>query len=233
MKCLVLLSLLCFLLFGQSSWAAPEVTTSRKANVLAEQLIDSGEFAQAIEFLERATTEFPDNDRLLSLYGQALYESRQISRAEEQFRRALHVNPLNTVAKTYVEVIRATDIASDSVEKQIFETVAWDKAGDVVVLAVGFFLGSLLSGAARNFRERRFIAKSKRLFMVGQYEDFADVLEIQLLENNLRPLRESLSFMLEHKPLQESIVILSDYVNSQNNLNTLIRMIELNERKRV
>ena len=66
--------------------------------------------------------------------------------------------------------------------------------------------------------------------MVGQYEGFADVLESQLVANDLRPLRESLSFMLENKSLEESTEILSLYVNSEQNLNTLLRMIRLKER---
>jgi len=223
---------LLLILQWQFAWAAPEVTSSRKANVYAQQLVEGGEFGEAIQFLERALEKFPEDDRLLSLYGQALYESRQIQRAEAAFREALRVNPLNTVAKTYVEVIRETDDATESRERQLFESVAWDKAGDVVVLAVGFFLGSILSGFYRRFNERRFVARSKRLFLVGQYDDFADVLEIQLAESSLRPLRRSLSFMLERKSMEESADILSKYVNSEDNLNTLLRMIKLSEHRK-
>ena len=76
------------------------------------------------------------------------------------------------------------------------------------------------------------IARSKRLFVVGQYDDFTDVLEIQLGENNLYPLRRSLDFMLAHKSPEESADILSRYVNREDNLNTLIRMIKLNEHRK-
>jgi len=208
---------------------AKQVTTKTRAIVYSQQLIDAGELVIATEFLNRAVIKFPRNDNLWSLYGQALYESRQIDTAEDAFRKALRINPLNKMAKTYVEVIRETSIATTSLEAQVFESVVWDKLGDIVVLALGFFLGSLMSVYYRKFNERRFVLRSRQLFKVGEYEDYADMLEIQLAENNLRPLRRSLGFMLEHKSMEESAQILSEHVNSEENLNTLIRMIKLNE----
>ena len=226
--CVLLLLFQCY----SQGIGAKEISTSREALIYAENLIDGGEFDEAIEYLARATTAFPADDRLLTLYGQALYESRQIQLAESAFMQAVQLNPLNTVAKTYVDVIRGIKGARDSEQSQMIESVAWDKAGDVVVLAMGFFLGTVLSGSVRSFTERRWIAKSKRLFMIGQYDNFADLLEIQLSENNLRLLRHSLRFMLEQKTLEESSEILSQYVNSEDNLNTLLRMIKLNESRR-
>ena len=204
----------------------------RAAIVYGENLVEGGDFDEAIAFMDRATARYPTDDRLLTLYGQALYESRQIKEAEDVFMRAMRLNPLNTVAKNYVDVIRGIKVARDSEQAQMFESVAWDKAGDVIVLAMGFFLGSMLSGAVRSFNERRVLSRSKRLFLIGQYNDFADNLEMQLGDNNLRPLRRSLAFMLEHKSLDDSIDILNRYVNTEDNLHTLTRMIRMNEKRK-
>ena len=229
MRCLLLALLIAL---PHAAVADREITSVRAAIVYSEDLIEGGEFEEAIAFLDRATQMFPEDDRLLTLYGQALYESKRIREAEEVFMRAMRLNPLNIVAKNYVDVIRGIKVARDSEQSQMFESVAWDKAGDVIVLAVGFFLGSMLSGAVRAFNEWRILSRSKRLFLIGQYDDFADNLEIQLGEHNLRPLRRSLAFMLEHKPLAECEEILSNYVNTEENLNTLTRMIRMNDRRR-
>ena len=72
--------------------ASPKV-----AIVEAQILIESGEYEEAIRYLENATVQYPGNDMLLSLYGDALYENKQIAEAEVAFRRALEINPLNAL----------------------------------------------------------------------------------------------------------------------------------------
>ena len=201
--------------------------SENRAIIQAQRLVDAGELAEAQLLLSRAVVRYPDSDTLKVLYGQALWESRDEAGAERMFMEALRDNPLNTVAQTYIEVIRRVREYQVSEQQALIEEVAFDKFGDVVVLAMGFFLGTLLSGSVRKFNESRFVARSKRLFVIGQYDDFADMLEIQLGENNLRPLRASLSFMLDHKSMQESEEILAQYVNSEDNLRTLLRMIKL------
>ena len=111
-----------------AAMAEKEVTSVRAAIVYSEDLIEGGEFDEAIAFLDRATQMYPEDDRLLTLYGQALYESRRIREAEEVFMRAMRLNPLNIVAKNYVDVIRGIKVARDSEQAQMFESVAWDKA---------------------------------------------------------------------------------------------------------
>ena len=220
---------LCLLIQGANALAGPELDSARRATVYAQQLVDSGETTQAVQFLEQALAKFPGDDNLHTLYGEALWDAKEPERAEAAFRQALTINPQNTVAKNFVEVIRAIRNASVSEDVQLFESVVWDKVGDIAVLAIGFFLGSVLSGIFRKFTERRYAAHAKRLFKIGQYDEFADVLEIQLAENNLRPLRRSLAFMLENKSLDECIEIFSQYVNTEENLNTLTRMIRLSQ----
>ncbi|MFT5484498.1 MAG: tetratricopeptide (TPR) repeat protein, partial [Halieaceae bacterium] len=216
--------MLCLLLTMLSGTALAQEKSVGWYTIKAEQLIDGGQFDEAIELLRQGVKLYPNEDHLRVLFGDALYLSKDIDAAEPQYRTALQLNPQNTKARNLVEVIRLIREYQESQGLALLKAVASDKAGELVVLAMGFFLGNMLSGFAQGFRERRFTKKSKRLFMVGQYDDFADMLEIQLTENNLRPLRSSVSFMLEHKSVEEGCEILSKYVNSEENLNTLLRM---------
>ena len=102
-----------------------------------------------------------------------------------------------------------------------------DKLGDIVVFALGVFMGTLMSGLFKQFNEWWFIRKCRRTFMQGNYEHFADLLEIQIASNELGPLRDSLVFMTEKKGKSEAQLILDKYVNSEENLRTLSRMLKL------
>lgn len=196
--------------------------------VKAQQLIEDGEFKRAQNYLIDALQDHPENSVILALYGVALYENKEIEEAELQFMDALRIDPLNSLAKDYVEVIRATSSASVSEQTQLIEEVAWDKLGDLIVTACAFMLGSVLSSYVRRISSWRFSVKSRRLFLKGDYDDFADLLEIQLTTNELKPLRQSLKFMLHHKTLEEVTTILNTHVNSEDNLKTFERMIRLN-----
>ena len=229
MKIIASLFLATILLVAVVGFQSPSIAQERPRIIIvkAQQMIESGRLEEAIIYLEKARLAHANNDLILALYGQALYENKQISQAEMYFMAALKVNPLNTVAKSYIEVIRETSAASISEDLQQLEEVTWDKVGDLVVIAFAFMLGGTLNNLIKRISNSRFSLKSRRLFLKGYYEDFADVLEIQLSTNELRPLRHSLNFMLKHKSMDESIKILEHHVNSNSNLETLVRMIRL------
>lgn len=221
----------------------PEIKSLRRALKDGQELYEAGDYCSAIAYLSLATQKFSavsgeERKTLSVLYtdlGRSIFEnpemdeSERLNRAEIEFMRALRADVQNQIASDYIDAIRTIKELSVSEGWSLFKEVAFDKAGDIAVFGLGFFFGSLLSTYVTAFRERQFSSKSRKMFMVGQYDDFADLLEIQLTENNLRPLRHSLSFMLEHKSLEESSEILSKYVNSEENLNTLLRMIRLSD----
>lgn len=221
----------------------PAVKSLAGAVVRGQKYYEAGDYCSAIAYLTRATQKYqavtgPDRGELSILYtdlGRSIFENPEmdegvrLNRAEIEFMRALRADVQNQIASDYIDAIRTIKELSVSQGWSLFKEVAFDKAGDIAVFGLGFFFGSLLSTYVAGFRERQFISKSRKMFMVGQYDDFADLLEIQLTENNLRPLRNSLSFMLEHKSLEESSEILSKYVNSEENLSTLLRMIRLSD----
>lgn len=219
----ILLSITFF--FHNISAIAQKIDSQKVSIVKAQIKIDNGEFSEAIIYLSKATEEHPTADVLFALYGQALYENKQIVKAEEQFRQALRINPLNTVAKNYVEVIRATNTATVSENSIQFKAISFDKIGDLIAMALAFLLASILNRYLIKFSDWRFIRKSKILFIQGHYDDFTDLLEIQIGNNALKPLRNSITFMLQHKESDEAINILSLYVNTEDNFQILKRMI--------
>ncbi|MBL4940231.1 MAG: hypothetical protein JKY81_01060 [Colwellia sp.] len=222
----ILLVVICTTSFSHSvEVLAAKIDSQKVAIVRAQIQIDNGEFIDAISYLAQATKQYPNTDVLFSLYGQALYENKQIIKAENKFRQALRINPLNTVAKSYIEVIRATNTASVSENTTQFKEISFDKIGDLVAMALAFLFASVLNRYLIKFSGWRFSRKSKLLFRQGDYDDFTDLLEIQIAHNALRPLRNSINFMLQHKNTEEAIHILSLYVNTEDNFQILKRMI--------
>ncbi|SFB98675.1 tetratricopeptide repeat protein [Pseudoalteromonas denitrificans] len=201
------------------------------AIVKAQINVEAGEFDKAKDYLAKATLEYPNNDVLFALYGQALYESKQFKEAELKFRYALQINPLNSVAKSYIEVIRETNTATISEKAKQFEDISFDKIGDLIAMAFAFLLASIMNTYLIRFSEWRFEKKSKSLFLKGDYDDFADLLELQIGSNSLKPLRHSLSFMLLHKSSEEALNILELYVNTDENFQVLKRMIKQDVKK--
>ena len=83
-----------------------QLSSESRAVIHAQRLIDAGELMEARVLLRAAVVRYPESDTLKVLYGQALWESRDEAGAERMFMEALRTNPLNTVAQTYIEVIR-------------------------------------------------------------------------------------------------------------------------------
>jgi hypothetical protein len=94
-------------------------------------------------------------------------------------------------------------------------------------MALAFTMGSVFSGYLRRFQAWKFSRRSRKLFLRNKYEDFVDLLEIQIFTNELRPLRQSINFMLTHKSESEIVDMLNIYVNTEENLQTLKRMVRL------
>lgn len=221
------LLILCLSCFAQAQDNRP--VSVKEAIVEAQILIESGEHDQAISYLEGVLKNNPNNDTLLALYGDALYENKQITQAEVAFRRALEINPLNALAARRIEVIRSIYDASVSEQAQQLEELTLDKLFDLVTMAMAFALGTVMSRYMRKFGDWNFTRRSRRLFLKGDYDDFVDMLEIQLSTNELRPLRKSVAFMHQHMSTEEILSMLRRYVNTEDNLHTLTRMVKLSD----
>ncbi|PCI62797.1 MAG: hypothetical protein COB35_02550 [Gammaproteobacteria bacterium] len=214
-----------FLVLFVCSFSGYCADSKKVAIVKAQMQVEAGEFTSAIKYLAKATAEHPNVDVLFALYGQALYEHKDISLAEVQFRQALKINPLNTVAKSYIELIRATQDATTSEKSKQFTDISFDKIGDLIAMALAFLVASIINRYLITLSAWRYSWKSKMLFLKGDFDDFTDLLEIQIANNSLKSLRHSLNFMLQHKSPEEVIEILELYVNTEDNFKILKRMI--------
>ncbi|WP_440905768.1 hypothetical protein ACMZOO_05740 [Catenovulum sp. SX2] len=223
----ILLAVLSLQLFAQDVESFDKYLKSEtRVVVQAQKFIEAGEFDKAELLTSQALKRYADNDMIYALQGEALYLAKKFGPAEARFMQALNLNPLNTVAKKYIEEIRTTSELSESVLSQEWKSVARDKIGDFIVLVIGIWLGTTLNSIGAKVARWRFRSHSKKLFLANDFDDFADLLEIQLSSNELKPLRESMAFMLRHKTLEESIAILEEYVNRPDHLETFVRMLK-------
>ena len=214
--------LFCLLLvFGTDIHASPRI-----ALIEAQQMIDAGEIDEAITFLEANILEHPDNAPLILHYGLALKEANRLAEAEVAFRRVLAINGTNPIAKNQIDMIRQFNNAAVSETAQQLENITIDKFFDLLTIAAAFALGTVFSTYIKRIEDWNFNRRSRKLFLQNRYDDFVDMLEIQISTNKLKPLRNSVTFMLTHKSETEIIEVLDRYVNTEENFNTLVRMIK-------
>lgn len=206
-----------------------EPKSAREAVIVGQKLKESGDFSLAIDYLSNATVLFPNSDPLFALYGEALYENNQMVEAEIAFRKALEINSNNTIAVRKIQAIRSISNVMVSEEQQFFQELTFDKLFDLIAMAMAFALGTVMSKYIKRIADWRFMRRSRRLFLKGDYDDFVDLIEIQLSTNELRPLRHSIEFMLLHMSRDEIMSMLNRYVNTEEHLQTLTRMVRLSD----
>lgn len=210
-----------FCAFSTNSYASPRI-----ALIEAQQMIDAGEIDESIAFLEEKMLEHPNNAPLILHYGLALKEANRLAEAEVAFRKVLAINGTNPIAKNQIDMIRQFNNAAVSETAQQLENITIDKIFDLLTIAAAFALGTVFSTYIKRIEDWNFNRRSRKLFLQNRYDDFVDMLEIQISTNKLRPLRNSVTFMLTHKTEKEIIEVLDRYVNTEENFNTLVRMIE-------
>jgi tetratricopeptide (TPR) repeat protein len=199
--------------------------------IQSQKLLDAGEYGQALLLLNRGIVRFPDRDDLYALKGECLYKSNRLGEAEVSLRQALKLNPLNEVAKRYIEEIRTTVQAQVSTEWQVWMAVFRDKVGDYIVtflaFATAFLVGSLIEPLKRKWKVR----VTQKLFVQGEYDEFLDTAEGLLDEEQFAPLRSSFRFLLRHKTFEEARELLTKHVNTPERLPTLLRILKREHEK--
>ena len=221
------------------SWAeAPDdariekaLKSFKRAGITAEKWIDAGEIDAANRLLGRAVVQFPNNDYLLVLRGQALFAVKKIDESEEVLRQALNINPQNQKAGDYIEKIRSIREKQTSTGAQEWMAIAKDKIGDFVVLVIGIWLGTTLNTIASKFNQWRSYRRSCRAFRNEDYEGMTDLLEKELDPYDPASIRKNLLFMLHNHKDQENRAesvrkILIDFVDNKEHLDILLSMLK-------
>ena len=201
------------------------------AVVVLQKETDAGNYATAIAVGRLALRKFPDDELLYTAYGRVLLEALQLDEAELALRTALQLNPKNVEARKLIEEIRATAEAQTSEEMAEWISIAKDKVGDFIVtflaLFAAFITSSLLSPVALRFK----LVRARKAFEQGNYDDFTDLIEGLLDEENFVPLRANLRFMLAQKTYIEAQEIFNKYVNTLERLPTLLRILKRENEK--
>jgi tetratricopeptide (TPR) repeat protein len=203
------------------------VRNEKIAIIVIQKRIELQDFDSAILVADRALTRFPDRQAdLFTLKGEALYKRNDLEAAETEFRRALQIDPLNPVAKSYVTEIRTTLEAQTSTALAEWISIAKDKTGDFVVtflaLFTAFLVNSLLSPLSMRYR----LARARSAFDAGNYDDFADAVERLLDQEDFKPLRQNFRLLMRKRPYEEIKSIFETHVMTEDRLPTLLRILE-------
>ncbi|MCB1647584.1 MAG: tetratricopeptide repeat protein [Pseudomonadales bacterium] len=207
-------------------------TRSRKmAIIVLQKATDAGNYDTSVAVAEKAIAKFPNDETLYTAYGRTLLETFKLEEAEQALRQALKINPKNVEARKLIEEIRATADAQTSVEVAEWISIAKDKVNDFVVtflaLFAAFVTNSLVSPIALRYKLNR----ARKAVEEGNYDDFTDLLEGMLDEENFAPLRANFRFLLRAKSYEEARDILNKYVNTLERLPTLLRILEREHEK--
>ncbi|MFT7384998.1 MAG: hypothetical protein ACI90G_002586, partial [Urechidicola sp.] len=110
-------------------------------------------------------------------------------------------------------------------------SIAKDKVGDFIVTFLALFAAFLTSSLLSPVALRLKLVRARKAFELGNYDDFTDLIEGLLDEENFVPLRANFRFMLAQKTYPEAQNILNKYVNTLERLPTLLRILKRENEK--
>ena len=204
------------------------------AVIYIQKRIDLQDYLTAIAVADVALAEFPDRDRqrdLLTLKGEALYKNNDLEAAEVELRKALRIDPLNEVAKRYVEEIRSTLEAQTSTQFAEWMSIFRDKVGDFIVTFLALFAAFIANALVEPLSMKIRLNRARRSFEKGDYDDFTDLIEGLLDNEDFSPLRANLRYVLQKKGYEEVRDILDKYVVTVDRLPSLQRLLEREHEK--
>ena len=196
-----------------------------------QRATDDGFYDTAIAIADVAIQKYPDRDGLYNERARALLEKGQLDNAENDAMRATQLNPKNEEAFRLVEAIRARRQAQTSEELQEWISIAKDKVGDFIVTFLALFMAFVTNSLIAPIMLRFKLNNARRLFEKGNYDEFTDLIEGLLDEENFSPIRKNFQFLLNQKSYDEARDILNKYVNTPERLPTLPRILEREHEK--
>ena len=213
----------------RSSWdkkLTRAITNDKIVTVFVQKRIELRDFKTALLVLDQALPKFPNREAdFFTLKGEALYKMNQLESAEAEFRAALLVNPLNPVAKAYVNEIRTTLEAQTSTAWAEFVSVAKDKFGDFVVTFLALLTAFIFNAAFSPIWMRYRLFRARRAFAAGDYDDFADAIETLLDQEDFKPLRDNFRMLLKSNSYDSIKGIFEHHIMTADRLPTLLRIL--------
>jgi tetratricopeptide (TPR) repeat protein len=219
----------------RSSWdkkLSRAVTNDKIVTVFVQKRIELRDFKTAILVLDQALLKFPKREAdFFTLKGEALYKMNELEAAEAEFRAALLINPLNPVAKAYVNEIRTTLEAQTSTAWAEFVSIAKDKFGDFVVTFLALLTAFIFNAAFSPLWMRYRLFRARRAFIAGDYDDFADAIEALLDQEDFKPLRDNFRMLLKSNTYESMKDIFEHHIMTADRLPTLLRILERENEK--
>jgi len=219
----------------RSSWdkrLSRVIANDKIVTVFVQKRIELRDFKTALLVLDQALPKFPKREAdFFTLKGEALYKMNQLESAEAEFRAALLINPLNPVAKAYVNEIRTTLEAQTSTAWAEFISIAKDKFGDFVVTFLALLTAFIFNAAFSPLWMRYRLFRARRAFVAGEYDDFADAIETLLDQEDFKPLRDNFKILLRSNTYSSMKEIFEHHIMTADRLPTLLRILERENEK--
>lgn len=198
----------------------------------AQQLLNEGKDAQAAALLAKGVRAYPDSDWLRSLYGRSLFAEGRLDEAEDQFQQALEINKENPVARMLIKEIRLTKDALKDREMNELVNLGMDKIGDLGVIAIGVWFGTILSMLSGRLANRFARSNFQKALSRKDWDTVTDILENLIANWKKRELRTNMEMMLAKMPQEEVTKIIRDYVDVQKYEDQLLFFLQKMHAKR-
>lgn len=166
------------------------------------------------------------------LYGRTLFSEGKLDEAEDQFQRALEINKDNPVARMLIKEIRLTKDALKDREMNELVDLGMDKAGDLAVIAIGVWFGTLLSMMSGRLANRFTRSHFQKALRRQDWDTVTDILENLIANWKKRELRTNMELMLAKMPQEEVEKIIVDYVDVQKYEDDLLFFLRKLDAKR-
>ncbi|WP_319467010.1 tetratricopeptide repeat protein [uncultured Trichococcus sp.] len=188
----------------------------------AQELLNDGKDAEAAGVLKQGVKKFPGSDWLRSLYGRALFSEGKLDEAEDQFQQALEINKENPVARMLIKEIRLTKDALKDREMNELVNLGMDKAGDLAVIVIGVWLGTLMTMMSGRMARLFIRSNFEKALRRKDWDVVTDILE-NLIANWRKPeLRKNMEMMLARMSQEEVEKIIINYVDVQKHEDELL-----------
>ena len=182
---------------------------------MAQHWMNQGMNRKGVELLTEGVKKYPDSDWLRSLYGRALFTVGKLDEAEDQFQQALEINKDNPVARKLIKEVRLTKDALEDREMDEVMDLAWDKMGDLAVIVIGVWLGTLMSAMSGRFASLFRRSSFEKAFKREDWNVVTDILESRIANWEKEELRKNMNLLLTKFSVDELEVIIRDYVDVQ------------------
>lgn len=113
--------------------------------IKANELVNKGNYKEAIQMINKGIEKYPDNDYLISLLGRSYKELKDLEKAELYFQKALQINPNNEFALAYIEQTKKTkEFMKNETQEELIDFIK-DKGVDFIFIFLGILAGEIIA----------------------------------------------------------------------------------------